>query len=240
MLAGELISRWSDVLFWDPRIGGSKRRKSPLRNRIFFGSRAEAAGQEYVLLAMPVSEMEGVLRSIVAHLRRGALVADVCAVKRIPCSLLKRWVPKGVLAVGTHPLFGPDSYSGTLTGHRIIVCPAQPDGKALSRVRRLLGSTGADIEVMSPVAHDRLMAKTVFLTQCVGRWLAGAGLGRITGTTVHYEHLRSIINVAMNDSAGLFEDMWRFNPSTRDVVRKLGRSWDLMERSVAPVPKVPR
>jgi prephenate dehydrogenase len=239
-LAAEIIGGYDEVLIWDSRRPSRAEQKRPGTGRVAWGSLEETAGQEFVLLAMPVSGMETVLRSAAPHFRTGALVADVCAVKRIPCSLLRRLIPRGVLAVGSHPLFGPDSFAGSLDGHRIILCPAQSGGAALARARGLLAMTGAVVEVMTPAAHDRLMAETVFLTQCVGRWLAEARQGRRTGATIHYDRLRSIIDVALNDSAELYRDMWRYNPATKEVVRKLGVSWRLMERSMRRAQPGPR
>lgn len=227
-LAARLIAPHGDVVVYDPRLAGKRR----CGNGIRAVALVEAARQDIVLLAMPVSALESVLKSIVPHLQPGALVADVCAVKSVPCALLKKYVPKGVLAIGAHPLFGPDSVGDSLRRLHLVLCPVQKDGKALRLCRRLLRPSGLNVQVMKPMEHDKMMAETVFLTQCVGRWLAGARMASRDDGTIHYRRLRTIADVARNDSASLFEDMWRFNSFAFPVVRRLGVAWRTIERTI--------
>jgi prephenate dehydrogenase len=185
---------------------------------------AEAASQPVVVLAVPISELRGVLHSIRGMVRPGALVVDVCSVKTVPLGWMKRILPPSVSIVGMHPLFGPDSDTGTLSGQRVVVSPSRKGVRWMGTIRALARSHGVRLHVMTPAAHDRLMAETLLLTQYIGRLLKGAGIPERGWSTPSYGHLRLIVRTALRDSEQLFVDMWRYNPYGPATARALLRS----------------
>ena len=217
-LAAHYISADADVLVHDPSAGmrGGKGK------RVRAVSLAEAAGQPTVVLAVPVSSLRRVLVRIRPHLRPGALVVDVCAVKVLPVRWMKEALPHSVSVLGTHPLFGPDSDTGTLRGHRIVFCPARIAPGRLRAVRRAAARRGLRVHLMSPRDHDRLMAETLLASQYVGRLVAAARIPRHQWSTRSYEYLKALVTVAQNDSLQLFQDMLRYNPYGIRLARALG------------------
>lgn len=206
-LAANLLAKRVRVIVAD-------RKKPALRGvsaNIAAGSIAEAASQEVVILAVPVSGLVALLRQIRGHVRPGALVVDVCAVKAKPTRWMKTILPRTVEILGAHPLFGPDSCRGSLEGHTVVLCPVRTSRRRLAEVRRALRREQARSLVMLPDRHDRMIAETIFLTQYIGRMVGKAGLGRWTGVTVHYDRLQSIVEAAIHDSPRLFGDMWKYN-----------------------------
>jgi prephenate dehydrogenase len=177
-----------------------------------------------VILAVPISELRPVLRAIRTLVRPGTLIIDVCSVKVNPLEWMKRILPSTVSIVGMHPLFGPDSDTGTLSGQRVVVSPSRNGARWMRGIRRLARSHGVRLHVMTPAAHDRLMAETLLLTQYVGRLLQGAGIPARPWSTASYIHLRLVVRTAMRDSEQLFVDMWRHNPYGRRTARALLRS----------------
>jgi len=190
----------------------------------------ETAAQKIVLLAVPVSALRDVLRMIRPLVKPPSTVIDVCAVKAGPVQWMASLLPKGVTAIGCHPFFGPDSYGGSLKGHRVVLCPVRGSREVQRKMKSLLRRAGLQVDTMTPDAHDRRMAETVFLTQLVGRSLASAHLGEDEGWTVHSRRLRSIVAVARNDSDQLFVDMWKYNPHAREVARRFGKGWQDIRR----------
>lgn len=206
-LAAALLSRRVRVLVAD-------RAKPALRGvsaNIEAGTIAEAASQEIVLLAVPVSLLQALLRQIRNYVRPGALVIDVCAVKAKPTRWMKTILPRTVEILGAHPLFGPDSCRGSLKGHTVVLCPVRIGRRRLAQVKQVLGREHARTLVMPPDRHDRMVAETIFLTQYVGRLVGGARLGRWKGVTIHYDRLQSVVEAAIHDSPLLFADMWKYN-----------------------------
>jgi prephenate dehydrogenase len=177
-----------------------------------------------VVLAVPISEIRGVLRSIRTLVRPGGLVIDVCSVKVFPLLWMKRILPPSVSIVGMHPLFGPDSDTGILRGQRVVVAPSRDGARWMGRLRTLARSRGVRLRVMTPAAHDRLMAETLLLTQYVGRLLEGTRIPERDFSTASYGHLRLVVRTALRDSEQLFVDMWRYNPYGPGTARALRAS----------------
>ena len=214
-LAASYCAREAEVHVYDPRVrvrGGGGIRRATL---------AEAASQPVVVLAVPISELRGVLRSIRTLVRPGGLVVDVCSVKVFPLGWMNRILPPSVSIVGMHPLFGPDSDTGMLRGQRVVVSPSRNGARWMGRIRALARSHGVRLHVMTPAAHDRLMAETLLLTQYIGRLPRGAGIPERAWSTASYGHLRLIVRTALRDSEQLFVDMWRYNPYGKGTARAL-------------------
>ncbi len=188
------------------------------------GTGAAAASQQIVLLAVPVSRLPALLQEIRGCVRPGALVIDVCAVKTEPTRWMKALLPRTVSILGAHPLFGPDSFQGSLKGHTIILCPVRISRSRLTQVMRMLRIAKANPVVMRPERHDRMIAETIFLTQFIGRLVGTAGLRKWEGVTVHYDRLQSIVQAAVHDSPRLFTDMWKYNAHGARVGKALRRA----------------
>jgi prephenate dehydrogenase len=202
-----LLSKRARVYVADrtrPKVRGGKR-------NIRAASVAEAASQEVVLLAVPVSRMQSVLRHIRGYLRPGALVIDVCAVKAKPTRWMKALLPRNVEILGAHPLFGPDSCAGSLRGHTVVLCPVRIRRRRLAEIRRGIEREHARTLVMVPEKHDRMIAETIFLTQYIGRLVGRARLGHWNGVTLNYDRLQSVVEAAIHDSPRLFVDMRKYN-----------------------------
>jgi prephenate dehydrogenase len=206
-LAAALLSRRVHVLVAD-------RARPALRGggaNIQTASISEAASQEVVILAVPVSRLRDLLKQIRGQVRPGALIIDVCAVKEKPTRWMKTMLPGTVDILGAHPLFGPDSCRGSLKGHTVVLCPVRIGRRRLAQVKRALAREKVKVPVMLPARHDRMIAETIFLTQYIGRLVGVARLERWKGVTVHYDRLQSIVEAAAHDSPRLFTDMWKHN-----------------------------
>jgi prephenate dehydrogenase len=217
-LAARYCAREAEVYVHDPRVRVTRRkgiRRATLR---------EAASQRVVVLAVPISELHGVLRSIRTIVPPGGLVIDVCSVKMIPLAWMKQLLHPSVSIVGMHPLFGPDSDTGSLAGQRVVVSPSRNGAQWMGRIRALARAHGVRLHVMTPAAHDRLMAETLLLTQYIGRLLQGTGIPERAWSTASYGHLRLIVRTALRDSEQLFVDMWRYNPYGLRTARALAGS----------------
>jgi len=217
-LAARYCAREAVVHVHDP---GVPFRSSP---RIRRASLAEAASQPVVILAVPVSALKGVLRAIRALVPPGGLVVDVCAVKTLPLEWMKRMLPPSVSLLGTHPLFGPDSDTGSLRGQRVVVTPGRKGKAWLRTIRTIARAHGVLLHVMTPEAHDRLMAETLLLTQYIGRLPGDAGIPMRSWSTPSYALLRMLVRTARSDSDQLFDDMWRYNPYGARTARALLRA----------------
>lgn len=219
-LAAKYLSRRATVLVYDSRrgscpAGGKRIRAATLR---------QVASLPVVILAVPMSSLRATLRRIAPFCVPGALIMDVCTAKQEPLRWMRRILPRHVAIVGSHPLFGPDSDTGSLRGQRVVLCPVRVSRRMLSTIGSALRGEGLIVETMTPGFHDRMVAETIVLSHFVGRMIDGARLTRHAGATASYRHLLSVVDVATHDSFQLLQDLWTFNPHSRPALRKLLRS----------------
>jgi prephenate dehydrogenase len=218
--AASHLARRADVIVCDSR----RISHTSLPKRARRGSLVEAAAQEVVILAVPVSSMRAVLRRIRPHLRPGAIVIDVAAVKSAPLAWMKQLLPPDVEILGTHPFFGPDSGRDGLAGLTIVLCPVRVKGRTLARVLTELHRSGLETLFMTPPEHDRLMAETILLTQYVGRLVSRLGIRKWPPLTQNYDRLLSLVETVRSDTPELLADMIAHNPFGRPFLAGFRRA----------------
>jgi prephenate dehydrogenase len=181
-----------------------------------FGSLADAAAREVVVVAVPVVAMREVFASISPHLKPGALVIDVGSVKMLPAQWMSETLPAHVDIVATHPLFGPQSARNGLKGLRLVVCPIRGDRH--EKVAAFGRSLGLTVTVTTPEEHDREMAYVQALTHLIGRSLVNLGIPDEHLKTPSYQHLLELCALIGADTFELFTAIQTQNPFAAEVV----------------------
>jgi prephenate dehydrogenase len=176
---------------------------------ITLASLEECAAKDIVLICVPISKFEEVLKEIVPFLKAGAIVADVCSVKEEIVDIMEKLVPKECECIGTHPLFGPDSAQDGLTDMKIVLCPIRINN--LKNIEDFLKELGLTVVLADPEEHDKQMAKSLGLIHLLGKVLVKIGGDRVELATATYERLLDLVKIAQNDSTQLFYDMHRHN-----------------------------
>ena len=168
------------VKAFDPgiQIAGVGRRQASLDTALEVGAidvayldpAVPAARSDLVILATPVGAFEKHLRVIGPVLRRGAMVTDVGSTKASIARAAERILGKGGPFVGSHPMAGseqkgPAAARGDLfVGATCVVTPTASTPPGLTRrIERFWRSLGMTTVRMSPVAHDRAMARVSHL-----------------------------------------------------------------------------
>jgi prephenate dehydrogenase len=93
-------------------------------------------------------------------------------------------------------------------------------------------SLGLSVAVMDPDEHDRQAAFTQGVTHYLGRVLKDLGVGPSVIATVGYRRLLDIVEQTCNDPWQLFLDLQRYNPHTREMRERLGRSLDAVMAAI--------
>jgi prephenate dehydrogenase len=182
-----------------------------------FESLRQVCENSIIILAVPISQIEGTALEISPYLQPGTLAIDVCSVKKIPLEILAKNLPQEDEILGSHPLFGPDSAANSLEGHRIVLCPVRVNQERLERIRQFLQELHLQIIDMTPDEHDYLMAWTLALTHFLGRGLNNLPLPDHQITTMDYQNLLQLMKKVNRDTRELFEDMHRYNPYTVEM-----------------------
>jgi prephenate dehydrogenase len=168
--------------------------------------------QNIVIPCVPISALKDVLSEIGSHLKKDAVVVDVCSVKVYPCQWMKALLPESVSILATHPMFGPDSAGDGLEGQKIFLSPIRMGKKAYQKIKAYLASKALIITESTPEEHDEQIAVSLALTHFIGRSLSEFGAGSLDMDTEGYRRLLNILNVVTHDTWQLFYDMHRFNP----------------------------
>jgi prephenate dehydrogenase len=177
---------------------------------------AEAArGADLVILATPVMTFPETLAAMVPHLPIDAVITDVGSVKEWVVRTLEPLIRPGMALVGVHPVAGKETVGAgaaqadLFVGRRVIVTPSgRSDAAAVAKVVALWRATGANVEELTPAAHDALLARASHLPQLVASALAAALEGEQIDGKIAAEYgaggLRDTTRLAASSA-----EMWR-------------------------------
>lgn len=179
---------------------------------------------DWVFLAVPISNLEKLLLEIRPHLKKGSLVVDVSSVKIFPCRWLKKYLPRNVEIMGTHPMFGPDSAKNGLPGLKIVLCPVRISLKNKKKFEKIMRSLKLKIIFTTPQKHDAEIAKSLTLVHFIGRTLGRINIKKQEITTLGFERLLAVNETVNSDTWQLFLDMHRYNPYAKNMRHRFLKS----------------
>lgn len=178
------------------------------------------ADADLVFLATPVLALEGVMRSIVPHLKPGAVITDGGSVKGAVVEAIEPLLPAGVHFVPGHPIAGTEksgaeaAFSTLYNNRRCILTPTEAtDVDALALVRKVWQLAGSDVVEMEVEKHDRVLAAISHLPHMVAYSLVNA-----VGAYDRYDE-----NI-LEYSAGGFRDFTRIASSDPTMWRDIALS----------------
>ena len=138
------------------------------------------AGADLVVLGVPPGAMGAVAAAMAPGLAADAIVTDVGSVKRRVIDAVTPHLPNPAMFVPGHPVAGtehsgPEAAFATLfQGRRCILTPTDAtDPHATARVRNLWELAGAQVDVMDPDRHDKVLAITSHLPHLIAYTIVG-------------------------------------------------------------------
>jgi len=173
----------------------------------------EVCAQDIIMLAMPISQITPVLKSIKDKIKKDVIVLDVCSVKVFPIKEIKKILPRDAQILGTHPLFGPQSGKNGINDLQIVLCPERIEEKNFKEIKNIFIKMGLQVKETTAQKHDEIMAYTQALTHFFSRAAAQTiSFENFEFTTPSAKRLQNIINEVKDDSKELFIDMQTKNP----------------------------
>jgi cyclohexadieny/prephenate dehydrogenase len=165
---------------------------------------------DLVILCIPVGVCGDAAAEIAANLKRGAIVSDVGSVKAAVVKEMAEHLPSTVHFVPAHPVAGtensgPDSGFAELFINRwcILTPPDGTDDAATEKLAEFWRGLGANVEIMTPEHHDKVLAVTSHLPHLIAYTIVGTA-EELEGVT------RSEV---LKFSAGGFRDFTRIAAS---------------------------
>lgn len=163
-----------------------------------------------VVVAVPMGAYDEVARAIGPHLAPDAIVTDVGSTKRRAIEAFGRHIAHPARIVPGHPVAGTEhsgpeaGFAELFEGRWTILTPLPETAQeATARVAALWRALGAEVEIMDPVHHDRVMAVVSHIPHLIAY--------TIVGTASHLEEVSE--REVMKYAAGGFRDFTRIAAS---------------------------
>jgi prephenate dehydrogenase len=179
-----------------------------------------AEESDLVMVSVPIRSTVGVIEEIAPLLYGDQLLCDLTSLKAGPVEAM---LASKAQVLGMHPLFGPTVSS--LRNQTVILTPARCGTLFCSRVPGILREEGANLVIMDPDAHDRLMAVIQGLTHFGNLVMAeairrtGTDLaGALEATSPVYRIQMGLIGRLLSQDASLYGDMLQLNPHVPGVL----------------------
>ncbi len=179
---------------------------------------------DIVIFSVPIAFMQESIKQLAPKIKKQAIVLDVCSVKQMPSSALKKYCPPETCIVPTHPMFGP--YVSTIASQTIILTPEAHHKKdpRYQTLKDYLEDNGARVIEASPKEHDTMMAIVQWLTHfdlfvmshCV-KLLNIDVAQSLQFVSPNYKVLLSFAARYLDQNPKLYADIQMYNPEVAKV-----------------------
>lgn len=187
---------------------------------------------DLIIFAVPFKSLEEAAKSAQPYISPTTPLTDVTSVKVRPLQILQEYFPHNPL-LGTHPIFGPQSGKGGITGLPIVLSNISWGSDEYAAAKTFLTDT-LKIRVIekTPEEHDREMAHVQGLAHFLGRALKDMDIKDYETNTFSYHQLVELRDLLKDDSWELFETIQNANPHASDVRTKLMSTLQALEKQL--------
>jgi len=201
---------------------GVKLRNARKELNVSTGSNIDIAKHcQVVIISVTPSQFEAVVQEIAPFIHEEQYIADLTSVKTGPVSMMHRYIKKGTI-LGTHPVFGPGAKN--FTNQNIVLTPVTPTEQALANgIKTWLEQRGANVSMMTPEQHDRIMTVVLGLAHFIAIVSADTLLGfdnfaemkKIGGTT--FKVLYTLVESVISEDPQLYASLQMSFPQIAEV-----------------------
>ena len=121
-------------------------------------------GVDFLMIGTPVQTIVPLTKAFLPKLDAGCLISDVGSVKGEIVRGMEKLLPKEIFFVAGHPIAGGEQWGAQaarenlFVRHRTVLTPTKKtNAKALRKVTALWRKVGAEVEIMHPDIHDRVL-----------------------------------------------------------------------------------
>jgi prephenate dehydrogenase len=122
------------------------------------------SGVDFLMIGTPVQTIVPLTKAFLPKLEAGSIVSDVGSVKGGIVRGMEKLLPKEIYFVAGHPIAGSEQWGAQaarenlFVRHRTVLTPTKKTNqKALQKVAALWRKVGAEVEIMHPDVHDRVL-----------------------------------------------------------------------------------
>ncbi len=173
---------------------------------------------DLILFSLPVGMFAETAGRIAGSLKKGVIVTDAGSVKGRLVYEMEELLPSGASFVGAHPIAGGEASgigtagAGLFEGQKCVITPTgRTDRSAKDVVLGLWQALGAEVVVMSPEEHDKVLGAVSHFPHVAAFELVNA-IDEIDGSFLRYSGrgFRDITRIA-SSSPEIWRDICMFN-----------------------------
>ncbi|CAL5404695.1 unnamed protein product [Camellia sinensis] len=181
------------------------------------------AENDVILLCTSILSLSNVVNSIPLHrLKRPTLFVDVLSVKEHPKEVLSQVLPPELDLLCTHPMFGPESGRDSWEGLNFMYDRVRIRDEAVcSSFLQIFARKGCKMLEMSCEEHDKLAARSQFLTHTIARVLSEMKVESTPIDTKNFQTLVQLKETTMNNSYDLFSRLFIHNKYAQEELKNL-------------------
>ncbi len=195
----------------------------------------EIVKSEVIFYCVPISDFESVVKLHKKYFKDSHLLIDVLSVKVHPKKIFEKYLRNlKTQAFLTHPMFGPDSSKNGFSGLPMILDQYRTNNENYFFWKNFFIKKGLKVIEMSPQEHDRLAANSQGVTHFIGRLLEKFNFKPTEIDSLGAKKLQEVMGQTCNDTWQLFNDLQNYNPYTKSMRIKLGRTYDLLYNQLLP------
>ncbi|MEP7007946.1 MAG: prephenate/arogenate dehydrogenase family protein [Sphingomonas bacterium] len=204
---------------------------------------ASVTDADLVIFCVPVGAMGAAAAEIASDLPADAIVSDVGSCKAEVVRALAEALP-GATIIPAHPVAGtersgPEAGFATLFHGRwcIVTPPEGADAVAVERVSEFWRRLGAEIEIMAPDHHDRVLAITSHLPHLIAYTIVGTAsdMEEVTRSEViKYSAggFRDFTRIAASDPT-MWRDVFLANrEAVLDMLQRFSEDLSALQRAI--------
>ncbi|KAF5947793.1 hypothetical protein HYC85_013750 [Camellia sinensis] len=181
------------------------------------------AENDVILLCTSILSLSNVVNSIpFHHLKLPTLFVDVLSVKEHPKEVLLQVLPPELDLLCTHPMFGPESGRDSWEGLNFMYDRVRIRDEAVcSSFLQIFARKGCKMLEMSCEEHDKLAARSQFLTHTIARVLSEMKVESTPIDTKNFQTLVQLKETTMNNSYDLFSGLFIHNKYAQEELKNL-------------------
>ncbi|TYJ18454.1 hypothetical protein E1A91_A09G124500v1 [Gossypium mustelinum] len=191
-----------------------------------------SSDNDVILICTSILSLSEVLNSMpLRRLKRHTLFVDVLSVKEHPRNVLLRVLPENMDVLCTHPMFGPESGKNGWKDLPLVYEKVRVrDETRCSSFLHIFESKGCRMVEMSCEEHDKVAARSQFLSHSIGRILAEMGIESTSMNTKSFETLVKLKESTTNDSFDLFSGLFIHNRFAQQELMNLEQSFEKVKQ----------
>jgi prephenate dehydrogenase len=192
-------------------------KKNGIIDSYFLRGEEFPTGVDFLMMGTPVETIVPLTKTFLPRLEPECIISDVGSVKGEIVRGMERLLPKDIYFVAGHPIAGSEQWGAQaarrdlFVHHRCILTPTRrTDRQALEKIAALWKKVGAEVEIMDPRTHDRLLGVISHLPHVLVYALVNA----LERTPLHGIELKKYC-------AGGFKDFTRIASSRPELWRDI-------------------